>query len=156
MQQLADLLNIGYSTLHRIETNKISPSVALLSEIAYQLGTPIQEFFKDEPTIAIVRAGTVPVIGTGKLRLRIIAPRGTLDDRISINVGEIRPGEPASIQPHKGFDFFYIIEGEAVIRYGSQEYELGEGDAIYYDASTPHTWMTKSTARFVSINIQKD
>jgi len=157
MHQLAEILEIGFSTLQRIETNKISPSVSLLSDIAYHLGTPIQEFFKDESKkIAIIRAGTAPVIGIGKLSLQMLSPRGTIDDRISINVGEVRPGEITKIQVRKGFDFLYFIEGKGVLKYGGREYELGEGDAVYYDASTPHAWVAKSTSKFVSINIRKE
>lgn len=157
MEQLAGLLEISYTTLHRIETNKISPSVSLLSEIAYHLGRSIHEFLKSEPKqFRLVKAGTSTVVGTGKLKLQMLAPRGAINDRISINVGELEPGAPAKIQIRKGFDFFYIISGKGLMKFDSVEYEIDEGDALYYDSSVPHSWFAKTAVKFVSINIRKD
>ena len=78
-----------------------------------------------------------------------------IDDHVSINVGEVKPGEITQIQTRKGFDFFYIMKGSAVLKYGSEEYEVLEGDAVYFDATTPHAWTSKTASTFVSINIRR-
>ena len=41
MQQLADMVGVNYTTIYRVETGKVSPSVVLLSEIAHRLGRSI-------------------------------------------------------------------------------------------------------------------
>lgn len=37
MQGFADRLGVSYLTIHRVETNKVSPPVALLSDIGHQV-----------------------------------------------------------------------------------------------------------------------
>ncbi len=58
LRELAERLGISLITLQRIETDKSSPSVALLSEIAHQLNRSIFSFSeeqKDESFIHIKR-----------------------------------------------------------------------------------------------------
>ena len=124
MGKLAQMVGVSYLTIQRVETNKISPSVALLSEIAKSIGQPIHTFFENKKT--------------------------------SISVGEVHPGEKAKIQTRKGFDFFYLIDGRALIKHGSQDFELNSGDAIYYDASVAHAWSALETVRFLAINFLKE
>jgi transcriptional regulator with XRE-family HTH domain len=45
MKEMAQKVGVSYLTIQRIETGKVSPSVALLSEIAYHLRHPIASFF---------------------------------------------------------------------------------------------------------------
>ena len=47
MKQLADLVGVSNTTIHRIETGQQSPSVALLSLIAQNLGHPITRFLNE-------------------------------------------------------------------------------------------------------------
>jgi transcriptional regulator with XRE-family HTH domain len=157
MGKLAQMVGVSYLTIQRVETNKISPSVALLSEIAKSIGQPIHTFFENKKKkVILIRSNTVPVIGSGKLRLQIIAPKGSFDEKTSISVGEVHPGEKAKIQTRKGFDFFYLIDGRALIKHGSQDFELNSGDAIYYDASVAHAWSALETVRFLAINFLKE
>ena len=156
MSRLAEQLDISYTTLQRIETNKISPSVSLLSEIAHHLGVTIHDFLKSEPaSFRLIKPGDVPVVGSGKLRLQVLLPRGVIDERLSINYIEIQPGDLTEIQTRHGFDFFYILEGEGILRHGGKEYEISGGDAIYYDASVPHSWKALTTSKFLAVNIRK-
>ena len=48
MQQLAEKVGVNYTTIYRVETGKVSPSVVLLSEIAHQLGHSIVTLLKDD------------------------------------------------------------------------------------------------------------
>jgi len=41
MKELAEKVGVSFLTIQRIETGKVSPSVALLSEIAYHLNYPL-------------------------------------------------------------------------------------------------------------------
>jgi len=41
MKELAAKVGVSFLTIQRIETGKVSPSVALLSEIAYHLNYPL-------------------------------------------------------------------------------------------------------------------
>ena len=41
---------------------------------------------------------------------------------------------------HPGFEFLYVLDGELEIHHGDQACTLDPGDAIYFDASTPHSY----------------
>jgi len=41
---------------------------------------------------------------------------------------------------HAGFEFLYVLDGDLEIRHGDQACTLEAGDAIYFDASTPHSY----------------
>ena len=41
---------------------------------------------------------------------------------------------------HQGFEFLYVLEGELQLYHGEQCCALDAGDAVYFDASTPHSY----------------
>jgi mannose-6-phosphate isomerase-like protein (cupin superfamily) len=41
---------------------------------------------------------------------------------------------------HAGAEFLYVMDGELELRHGDQECTLEAGDAVYFDASTPHSY----------------
>jgi len=51
---------------------------------------------------------------------------------------------PDHVEPrshmHTGFEFLYVVGGELALRHGEQEAKLGPGDAVYFDAGTPHSY----------------
>ena len=43
-----------------------------------------------------------------------------------------------SLMRHHGREYGYIISGTLTVQIGFQEYELGPGDSIAFDSTTPH------------------
>ena len=41
---------------------------------------------------------------------------------------------------HPGFEFLFVLDGDLEIHHGDQACTLEAGDAIYFDASTPHSY----------------
>jgi mannose-6-phosphate isomerase-like protein (cupin superfamily) len=41
---------------------------------------------------------------------------------------------------HGGFEFLYVLDGELDLRHGDQASLLEAGDAVYFDASTAHSY----------------
>jgi quercetin dioxygenase-like cupin family protein len=41
---------------------------------------------------------------------------------------------------HAGSEFLYVLDGGLEIRHGDQTCTLEAGDAVYFDASTPHSY----------------
>jgi mannose-6-phosphate isomerase-like protein (cupin superfamily) len=50
--------------------------------------------------------------------------------------GEMEP----KAHMHPGFEFLYVLEGELDLRHGDQECRLAEGDAVYFDAGSAHSY----------------
>ena len=42
---------------------------------------------------------------------------------------------------HPGFEFLYVLEGELDLHHGEHHCTLEPGDAVYFDASTPHSYV---------------
>lgn len=151
MKELAGLVGVSYLTIQRIETDKVSPSVAVLSDIAYHLGEPITNFFEKEATFAIVRKGTRPKIQSGKVDLELLIPKGVINDRISVSLGRVDAGNFVSPHSHPGFELTFNLKGRANFKYGHKEYELQEGDLIYFDSSIEHSVSVFESHEFLAI-----
>jgi transcriptional regulator with XRE-family HTH domain len=155
MKEFASRVGISYLTLYRVETDKVSPSVVLLSDIAYQLNQPLINFFEEESKLKIVRAGTAPTVESEKMKLELLVPKGGIDPAISVSLGETDGGEFISEHSHKGFELAYQILGKTLFRYGKEEWEINEGDLLYFDSSVPHSVEALGHAKFVTIYFRK-
>jgi transcriptional regulator with XRE-family HTH domain len=155
MKEFAKRVGISYLTLYRVETDRVSPSVALLSDIAHHLGEPIINFFSKPFGPTIVKKGTVPDISIGQMSLQLLLPRGVIDDSISVTRGSTRPGEVVSVHSNTGFELTYILKGKATFNYDGIEYETAEGDLIYFDALVPHSVVSYEPHEFLSIYFRK-
>lgn len=51
----------------------------------------------------------------------------------------------ASLMRHNGREYGYVMSGSLTIQIGFQEYELGPGDSIAFDSSTPHRFCNNGT-----------
>lgn len=151
MKDFARRVGISYQTLYRVENDKISPSVALLSDIAHQLNQPLVNFLTDDSKLTIVRAGTAPAVESEKMRLDLLLPKGVIDPKISVSLGETTGGEFISGHTHKGFELAYQLQGTTLFRYGKDELEIKEGDLIYFDGSVTHSVTAVGPAKFLSI-----
>ena len=150
IRDLADKVGISYLTMQRIETDKISPSVVLLAQIAACLNYPITDFLTEErKSIIHVKAEHQNVVDTKKIILKLVAPRGIVDENISIVHGKAAKGKFVSRHRHPGFELAYVIKGKALHKRGADVHELNEGDLIFWDADEwhevialePHEWL---------------
>lgn len=153
MKQLAEKVGVSYLTIYRVETGKVSPSVALLTDIASHLNYPILSFFDHkENDVVHIRAHDQPVIASEKLQLRILAPRGLIDENVAISYGKAETGEFISKHTNRGAEVAYATKGKSIVKYGNREYELNEGDLLYYKGNTPHTVVALEPHEFIIIH----
>lgn len=152
-KQLAEKVGVSYLTIYRIETGKVSPSVALLTDIAYQLNFPIFSFFEHkEDKVVHIKAHKQPVIESEKLQLRLLAPRGLIDENIAISFGKAEKGEFISRHKNRGFELTYVTKGKSIVKHGNRNYELNEGDLFYYKGETPHSVVALEPHEFIIIH----
>jgi transcriptional regulator with XRE-family HTH domain len=50
------------------------------------------------------------------------------------------PADKLKPHQHAGIEFLYVMEGILIIKIGGEDFELGSGDAIYFDGSLPHCY----------------
>ncbi|MFZ0451342.1 MAG: helix-turn-helix domain-containing protein [Desulfatiglandaceae bacterium] len=156
MKDLAEKVGVSFPTIQRIETGKVSPSVALLSEISYHLNYPLASLVAERKPVIHIKGSQQPVIDSRNFKLKILAHKGALDDRISVSLGKADKGEFIGKHKNEGHELTYIIRGKNIFRYGKEKYELNEGDLIYHDGKEPHSVSALEPCEFLNILFKEE
>lgn len=155
MKQLAEMVGVSLLTIQRIETGKTSPSVALLSEIAHQLEHPISHFMPEEfGMFKHVKADAIPAVESSKMNLSLLVPKGLINEHISISLGKAKRGKCIEKHHHEGCEITYIIRGKCIFEHGRSNYELNEGDLIYFSGKIPHSVTALEPLEFFSVFVR--
>lgn len=149
-KQLADMVGVSYLTIYRVETGKVSPSVALLSEIADCLRKSITSFLRQEQDrLTLIREKEQAEIESERLKVRLLVPKGLINDSISISLGKARKGEFVGSHTNEGFELSYIVRGKCIFKHGSKEYKMNQGDLAYFDGSVNHSVVALEPLEFL-------
>jgi transcriptional regulator with XRE-family HTH domain len=155
---------LSASFLSQLETGRVVPTLRNLARIAMVFSKDLNYFFEPDPQ-------TLFRIHRGKERVRL--PQSGVDDpsyffeslgylvpdrQLDPYFAEFLPAkpghEPRSHQ-HFGCEFLYVLSGTLAIRHGDASHQAEPGDAIYFDASTAHSYQcsgpTPATALIVTL-----
>jgi mannose-6-phosphate isomerase-like protein (cupin superfamily) len=133
-----------------LERGKLYPTLPTLLRIALVFSVGLDYFFTDERkrrVVAIVRKAD---------RVRFPDRPGTPDisyffecldypateRKMSAFAAEFQDLPAEKIKPHQhpGVEFLYVNSGDLVVKIGSEEHVLAEGDSIYFDAAVQHNY----------------
>jgi transcriptional regulator with XRE-family HTH domain len=155
LEQLAKKVGISPITLQRIETEKSSPSVVLLSEIAHHLNKSIHSFFeeKEDPFICI-RRKKQRAISSPALKIKLIGPRKMIADNIVVTYGELKKGRRIDPHTNRGIEFNYNIEGKAELKLDGQSYFLEAGDSSVFNARLEHSVTAIEKLKFFGVYVE--
>jgi len=134
------------------------PSVATLYAVANQLELIVDDLFKKRRRTAATARSTVAspaeTIQRRQGRSTIRLAQGIRWERLTpgpdpeveflyvvYEVGAESCDEDSLIQ-HGGTEYAYVITGRLGLRIGFEEFELGPGDSITFDAQDPHRLWT--------------
>jgi transcriptional regulator with XRE-family HTH domain len=151
MKELADAVGVSILTIQRIETGKLSPSVVLLSEIAYHLRYPMTAFIAGEQHVVVLKGSEKNSIESNRLNLKVMAHRGEVRDDISVTIGQSDVGEIIGRHKNNGYELTYIIKGKNILRYGNKEYPIEAGDIICHDGKDWHSVTALEPTEFLNI-----
>ena len=151
--ELGKHAGLSASFLSQLETWRVVPTLRNLARIAMVFSKDLSYFFETEPQ---------PMFRVHRRRERVRLPQTGVDsptyffeslgymvpDRhMDPYFAEFVPSAP-NAEPkahlHPGFEFLYVLDGELTIRHGEHESKLDAGDAVYFDASTPHSYLCAS------------
>jgi transcriptional regulator with XRE-family HTH domain len=159
LRDLAERVDVSPSLISQIETGRARPSVNTLYAIAAELEVSLDDLvFIDgersagastvtaEP-VALARPGPVQ---RAAARKRIRLASGVVWDRlttasepeteflyVTYEVGGASSPEH-EFQRHGGREWGYVIDGRLGVTIGFDDHELGPGDSIALDSTTPH------------------
>ena len=152
MKDLAGKVGVSVLTIQRIETGKVSPSIALLSEIAYHLNYPLASMVvEEERPVILIEGSKQPVIQSRNMKLKILAHRGVLDEDISVQAGKVEKGEFVSKHKNEGVELTYIIKGKHSFTYGGKRFEIKEGDLLCHSGKELHSVAALEAGEFLNI-----
>lgn len=158
LRQLSQRVAVSPSTIQKIESNQISPTLATILRIAKGLGKDIR-FFLDqdhEPT---------SVVFCPKEHRRLINPTaltfaielladGLADQRFSPLILTVPPGgKRGSHLHHRGEELQHCLSGKVEFTIRGKKYLLTQGDTLHFKSDVRHSWVNvgKRAAKLLMI-----
>ena len=140
---------LSASFLSQLETGRVVPTLRNLARIAMVFSKDLSYFFENEPAaifrvhrrkdrVRMPQTGVEPPTYSFE-SLGYMVPDRHMDPYFAEFVPLPEHVEPRA-HLHAGFEFLYVLAGELALRHGDQEATLGPGDAVYFDAGTPHSY----------------
>jgi transcriptional regulator with XRE-family HTH domain len=155
---------LSASFLSQLETGRVVPTLRNLARVAMVFSKDLNYFFEPEPM-------TLFRVHRAKERVRL--PQSGVDDPAYFfeSLGYLvpdrqldpyfaeflppKPGQTPRSHQHFGCEFLYVLSGTLIVRHGEQAHTIEQGDAIYFDAATTHSYECKgagtSTALIVTL-----
>ena len=159
--ELAKAAGMSAGMLSKIENGATSPSLSSLQALSHALQVPVTALFR---SFEEIRDATFVKAGQGLT----IERRGTRAGHQYQLLGH-SPHGPVMVEPylitltaesdvfpafqHAGLEFLYILEGNVVYRHGARTYDMHPGDALFFDAESPHgpEELKQLPVRFLSV-----
>jgi transcriptional regulator with XRE-family HTH domain len=159
-RELARRLGVSASLISQIETGRSKPSVGTLYAVVTELGMSLDRLFDadlsapvspDEPSPQVNPGATPPTSLVHpderhvlELESGVRWERLTSDPDEEVNFLHVvydvggSSATDGSLMRHAGREYGYIMSGRLGVQVGFQRYELGPGDAIAFDSTSPH------------------
>jgi transcriptional regulator with XRE-family HTH domain len=141
---------LSAALLSKLERGKLYPTLPTLLRIALVFSVGLDYFFTDE------RKRRVVAVARKADRVRFPDRPGTPDvsyffecldypateRKLSAFAADFQELAPDKNKPHQhaGVEFLYVNTGELVLKIGSEEHPLAEGDSIYFDSAVQHSY----------------
>jgi len=147
--ELGKHTGLSAALLSKLERGKLFPTLPTLMRVALVFSVGLEFFFREEKknTVALIRRGERQRFPDKPATNDISYFFESLDfaaterklNAYYADFQSIAP-EKARVHFHPGVEFLYLINGELALKVGTEEYQLSEGDSIYFDSSIPHSY----------------
>jgi transcriptional regulator with XRE-family HTH domain len=158
---LARYVGVSPSLVSQIERGRVMPSVGTLYSIANELGLVVDDLFsgaqprsrKNDRADMAVADVVNPVLKSGQrkiikladgVRWERLTPTPDKDVEFLVVVYDVDAEScpKDALIRHGGKEYAYVLSGRLGIKIGFEEFELGPGDSIAFDAQMPHRLWT--------------
>ena len=86
-----------------------------------------------------------PANHTGTRNFRLIGPETVGASQVEVLIGEIERGKGALPHAHPGIEqVCYLLEGQAHVRVGDEEFDMRSGDTCFFPADVMHKFTVTS------------
>ena len=145
LQELAELSGLATSTVQKVETGQMMPSLAVLLKLAHGLGRPISEMLADagaETDVFYSRACERKPLRIGGAVAAERLSGDLLKSTLETWQVTLEPGASSGSDPMQYEGEELVVCGEGLVRFriGDEEYLLRAGDSLHFRACIPHSW----------------
>jgi transcriptional regulator with XRE-family HTH domain len=165
VRELARRIGCSASLISQIERGVSVPSVGVLYSLAAELDSSLDHllFGADQRRPAPEPATTPPAADPGPGIVQRAGGRNIIDLASGVRWERLTPGADAMTDfleviyfpgghstderrplRHDGREYGLVISGRLQANVGFESYELGPGDSIAFDSSTPHEYLNKT------------
>jgi transcriptional regulator with XRE-family HTH domain len=164
--ELGKLTGLSASFLSQLETGRVVPTLRNLARIAMVFSKDLSYFFESDAAAVFRvhrRKDRVRLPQTGVETpsyffesLGYMVPDRHMDPYFAEFIPLTAEMTPAA-HMHAGYEFLYLLEGDLKLQHGEQQCTLEPGDAVYFDASTPHSYQCagKKPARAIIVTMHQ-
>ncbi len=154
LRDVAEKTSLTPGFLSQVERGLTEPSLTSLRRISDSLDVPIFYFLLDDShDNVVVRRSDRKVLKFpgAKATFELLTP--SLSHRMEVVTTTLLPGASTCDEPlsHSGEEFMVVIEGQAAVEVGGDEYQMDTGDSIYFFASIPHRITSTGEQKLVFI-----
>ena len=146
MKEVAGKAGVSESLISQIERDRVSPSLDTLMTIAEVLQIDPEYLFRDfkkNKKVSVVRAGERDAMLLKQVRYEQLSSFSSPTEKHAIEAFIITIGpdqEKGDIEyGHPGQELGYIMKGQGRLFYGTEIYDLDEGDSVGFSSDIPHT-----------------
>lgn len=143
-RELARRAGVSNATVSMIESDRVSPSIGALKQVLAAIDVGIGDFFaapEAETGRIVFRAEELTEIAGGAVSYRQVGAdlRGR---SLQMLYERYRPGAQSGKQmlSHQGEEAGLVIRGRLGLEVDGRRYELGAGDAYFFDSRKPHAF----------------
>ncbi|GAA0927099.1 helix-turn-helix domain-containing protein [Pseudonocardia zijingensis] len=136
LAELAAETGLTASTLSRLETGKLRPTLEQLLPLARAHRVPLDDLVAAPPT-GDPRIHMKPVRRSGFTVVPLTRRAGGVQAyKVVYPPADRAPA--ADLQTHEGYEWFYVLNGNVRLVLGEREFRLGPGEAAEFDTRIPH------------------
>lgn len=159
LRDLADQSGTSASTIHKIETNAVVPSIAVLIKIAQALKKNVGFLIGEEngtSQVAHIKPGDrqIFVVKNSKLTVENIASVIS-DSQLEVTLLHVRKGGTSGVIPlsHSGEEIKLCLKGKMEYKVEGRQFILTPGHCLHFKSGLPHSWRNvgKGAARILSV-----
>jgi len=155
LDALGRLAGVTRSFLSQVENCQSSPSIQTLRNIAMALDTPVFALLEDQQDHRkVVRKNERKRIRAPHARVEYELLSPDLRRAMEVIMVELEPGQVSAARPvtHRGEECATVLQGIARVEVGDEQFDLEEGDTIYFESDLPHRVINPGTIRMCMIS----
>ena len=141
LKDIAGVARISESFLSQLERGRTNATIATLQRLSTALGIEVSDLFAtSSPGPRVLRRNAREFVAWGTAgRKALLTPKPF--HSLEVVVARFEPGGSTGDEPYTHGDseeLLIVVEGDVHVQLGTEIHELGTGDSVHYQSSTPH------------------